>query len=187
MLDVAAKTLSAGTLTPTNVENLTWRSVAGGTEIESRVDPSSGDLVFVGYQRNRGGAAFRTYDTANKRARRVGGGTVLTGDVAVNHWVTGNFRGAGSVGGDVALVYTANDRSVQVQFWSRVDLTLLGTAQAFDATFHSSQARGIYAIFAGRQDLLVGAVGQGHRPGVRLLEHTGKLLLDLDVLGSGVE
>ncbi len=147
------------------------------------------DLVFVGFTRPNGDAAFEVWDPSTKKAKRVGGGTVASDEYEVLGWKVGDFDGDADNGGEIVVITRhLGDRNVGFQMFGRDGKERGQRVQVFDSNYIHVSASAIVFARKGRLDLAFGARTVGGQPEVRVWNVNGAVLLKkIAVLSKDVE
>lgn len=146
------------------------------------------DLVFVGFARPNGDAAFEVWDPSKKKAKRIGGGTVASSDYEVLTWQVGEFDGDADNGAEIVVVTRdLGDRNIGFQMFGQGGKKLGDRVQVFDSNYIAASAIPIVFARKGRDDLALMARTIGGIPQVQVWNVNGAVLLKkLDVLSKDV-
>ena len=179
-----------GTVLSTS-KSISAKPIHGWGPIQSKPGPrgTARDLVFVGFTRPNGDAAFEVSDPSTKKAKRVGGGTVASDDYEVLSWHIGDFDGDLENGEEIVVVTRhLGDRSTGFQMFGRDGKARGDRIQAFDGTYINVSANALVFARKGRSDLALVARQVGGQPEVHVWNVNGETLLKkLAVLSKDVE
>jgi hypothetical protein len=185
LLDALGSRLSAGRGSPARSSSVDWLSIAAPAETPSRGNGVAGDRVVVHYETAKGATLYRVFDLTKSRARRVAKARVARGGTP-DAWAIGDFDADADNGEELAVVFTAPDRSIWFEFRTGAGKRM-GSGKAFEALLHSPQARALRALSQTRSDLVVVASGINTAPSIALIDADGVRLLDLIVLSPAVQ